>query len=121
MKRRRLDRDDGNWLRDIGDVNPMEGLSNLSDVMLCLAVGIMLALVMAWNVDIASTSPAAAETAGASVQGASMTDDVSTISSGDLQSGSGDGTGLSEYGTVYVDADGNFYVVEDGASASSGG
>ncbi len=33
-------------------VNPMDGLANLADVMLILAVGIMLALVINWNVDI---------------------------------------------------------------------
>ena len=33
-------------------MNPIDGLSNLSDVMLCLAVGIMLALITHWNVDI---------------------------------------------------------------------
>ena len=37
------------------DVNPMNYLSNLSDVMLILAVGIMLALVVHWNVDITAS------------------------------------------------------------------
>ncbi|MDO4834153.1 MAG: DUF2149 domain-containing protein [Bacillota bacterium] len=34
------------------DVNPMSYISNLSDVMLILAVGIMLALILHWNVEI---------------------------------------------------------------------
>ncbi|NLD20049.1 MAG: DUF2149 domain-containing protein [Clostridiales bacterium] len=34
------------------DVNPMEGTSNMADAMLVLAVGIMLALIMNWNVDL---------------------------------------------------------------------
>ena len=33
-------------------VNPMDGVSNMSDVMLVLAVGIMLALVINWKIDI---------------------------------------------------------------------
>ncbi|MBR2779738.1 MAG: DUF2149 domain-containing protein [Firmicutes bacterium] len=33
-------------------VNPMDGLGNLADAMLVLAVGIMLALIIHWNVDI---------------------------------------------------------------------
>jgi hypothetical protein len=33
-------------------INPMDGLSNLADVMLVLACGLMLALVINWNVDI---------------------------------------------------------------------
>ncbi|MDO4545313.1 MAG: hypothetical protein Q4C25_04080 [Bacillota bacterium] len=34
------------------DINPMEGTSNLADAMLVLAVGIMLALIINWNVDL---------------------------------------------------------------------
>lgn len=33
-------------------VNPMDGLGNLADAMLVLAVGIMLALLLHWKVDI---------------------------------------------------------------------
>ena len=33
-------------------VNPMDGLQNLADAMLVLAVGIMLALVIHWNIDV---------------------------------------------------------------------
>lgn len=51
--KRKLHRDD----REGGkEVNPMEGVANLADVMLVLAVGMMLALVVAWNVDIASSN-----------------------------------------------------------------
>ena len=50
--KRKLHRDD----REGGEeVNPMEDVANLADVMLVLAVGMMLALVVAWNVDIASS------------------------------------------------------------------
>jgi hypothetical protein len=34
--------------------NPLEGVANLVDVMLVIAVGLMLALVVNWNVDIAA-------------------------------------------------------------------
>ena len=34
------------------DVNPMNWVGNLADVMLVLAVGIMLALVINWNIDV---------------------------------------------------------------------
>lgn len=33
-------------------LNPMDGVSNMSDAMLVLAVGIMLALVINWKIDI---------------------------------------------------------------------
>ena len=37
------------------DVNPMNYLTNLADAMLVLAVGIMVALVLHWNVQLQST------------------------------------------------------------------
>lgn len=39
-----------------GNVNPMDGLSNMSDAMLVLAVGIMLALVINWRIDISKNT-----------------------------------------------------------------
>ena len=37
-------------------VNPMDGLGNLADAMLVLAVGIMLALILNWKLDITAIS-----------------------------------------------------------------
>ena len=37
-------------------VNPMDGLGNLADAMLVLAVGIMLALIINWKVDITAVA-----------------------------------------------------------------
>ena len=42
-------------------VNPMDGLGNLADAMLVLAVGIMLALIITWKVDITAVSQTAPE------------------------------------------------------------
>lgn len=39
-------------LDDANEANPMDGVSNMSDCMLVLAVGIMLAVVINWKVDI---------------------------------------------------------------------
>lgn len=33
-------------------INPLDGVANLADIMLVLAVGIMLALVINWNIDL---------------------------------------------------------------------
>lgn len=49
-------------------VNPMDGLGNLADAMLVLAVGIMLSLILHWKVDIASTADAAQEAMDAQAQ-----------------------------------------------------
>ena len=46
------------------DVNPMNYLSNLSDVMLILAVGIMLALILHWNVEIQTDKQSAQDDSG---------------------------------------------------------
>lgn len=93
------------------DVNPMDYLSNLSDVMLVLAVGIMLALVSAFHVNLAG------EEQGAYASPASMGDTqievplnsaqkTDRISKEDLES-----AGFTEYGTVFTDSEGNLYVL----------
>lgn len=43
-------------LRRGEDVNPMSYISNLSDAMLVLAMGIMVALVLHWNVNLSETN-----------------------------------------------------------------
>ncbi len=37
--------------------NPMDGLANLADCMLVLACGLMLSLIVSWNLDIAIDQP----------------------------------------------------------------
>lgn len=92
---------------DNEDVNPMNYLSNLSDAMLVLAVGMMLALVVAWNVDIVNqtpnSAPSDAQEMTQNINSAYLTDDGETA----LEE-----SGLKEYGMVYVDENGNLYVVE---------
>ena len=44
--------DNRNIIDESENVNPMDGVSNMSDAMLVLAVGIMLALVINWKVDL---------------------------------------------------------------------
>ena len=43
-------------------VNPMDGLGNLADAMLVLVVGIMLALVLNWKLDLTAVSNVPEET-----------------------------------------------------------
>ena len=53
MLGRRLSRSKLNQRRyDESIINPMDGLGNLADAMLVLAVGIMLALVIHWNINV---------------------------------------------------------------------
>lgn len=79
------------------DSNPMDGVSNLADVMLVLAVGIMLALVMHWNLDISPTSGAVDMEQAEEV-------DEDEMSEEDLKNMISD-KGLQEKGKLYYDPD----------------
>ncbi len=104
-------------------VDPMQYLSNLSDAMLVLAVGMMLALIVHWNVDI-STSGGVMSDSGISYAaegegGAAKIDKDNALQfSGDelaqmeteaLEDG---GEGMEKLGEVYYDAaTGQYYIV----------
>ena len=108
------------------DVNPMNYLSNLSDVMLILAVGIMLALVVHWNVDITASGGQAQGNTGENGSVLVDKDHAVTMTDEELarlqeQSGvTGGGESLEKRGEEYYDAEtGTYYIVRD--SRSSGG
>ena len=85
------------------DVNPMDGVGNMADAMLVLAVGIMMALVMNWNVDLSTVSQVQID----SQQEVSDIEDVTDESSRDS-------SGLTEMGTVYKDPEtGKLYMVAE--------
>jgi hypothetical protein len=90
------------------DVDPMSSLGNLADAMLVMAVGLMLALVSAWQLDMADIR--------ADVKLADQTQDLN-IDSNDSAPELSE-YGLSEYGKVFVDEDGNYYMVEDKGETS---
>jgi hypothetical protein len=89
------------------DVNPMDGAANLADVMLVLACGLMLALIINWNVDVTPVTE----------QGDSLTPGVEiteSIDGGSEQSDSDSDAELEELGTVYRDpTTGKLYMVEN--------
>ena len=79
------------------DVNPMEGTSSMSDAMLVLAVGMMLAVVINWNVDINKNV-------------VREIDDPKTVNSDQITDQGGE-ENLTEKGTVYYDEKtGKYYV-----------
>jgi hypothetical protein len=92
---------------DEAEINPMDGLANLSDVMLVFACGLMLALITYWNVDVGGT----AQTPVDVEQGEEITD----VEGLDDESGKPmDDAGLEQYGTVYRDpATGKLYMVAE--------
>ena len=84
-------------------VNPMDGLGNLADAMLVLAVGIMLALVLNWKLDLTAVT-AEPETTEAPIE----------ISEDDMQSTSEelDADALQKVGALYYDeATGTYYAI----------
>ncbi len=103
MLKRKLHRDGAQG----EDVNPMESVANLADVMLVLAVGMMLALVVAWNVDIAPPSDYQP------VESVAPADDYSQVWDSEEGGESPEDLGLTEYGKVYRDENGNLYILED--------
>lgn len=87
------------------EINPMDGVGNMADAMLILAVGIMLALIMNWNVDISGSQ------APVEVDQAKEVTDVENISGEDLDEAASS-SGLSELGKVYQDPEtGKMYMI----------
>lgn len=83
------------------DTNPMEGMGNLADAMLVLAVGMMLALLTHWSVDISSTGAVEELKNSSTIKD----EEIQEIESND---------GLQEKGIVYQDpSTGKFYVKVD--------
>lgn len=84
------------------DVDPMSSLNNIGDVMLVFACGLMVALVVAWNVDLAE------------FQQVDMTQE---LKDSDIEHITeqlyGEGNAFVERGKVYQDpTTGKFYLVE---------
>ncbi len=94
------------------DVNPMAGLSNLADAMLVLAVGLMIALMAAWSVDIVNEQP---NQATVDADETSELEDYEDLyrNIDESEEVEQEDEGLTEYGTVYIDEDGNLYVLEN--------
>jgi len=92
-------------------VNPLDGLANLSDVMLILAVGIMMALVIHWNVDIGAMAHLPDETvyvdSAIILEGSSLEE----VHSSEIQIDQGE---MDRLGTIFFDeATGRFYIIVD--------
>ena len=108
------------------NVDPMNYLSNLSDAMLVLAVGMMLALIVHWNVDISTggrSDNTAGETVAAEGQGGQSIidrDDALSFTPEELDkmdvTEGEDDAGMEKLGEVYYDAaTGKYYIIENGS------
>ncbi len=87
------------------DENPLEMMVNLMDVMLVFACGLMLALIINWNVDI--TPQEVDYTSGQEVTDTELNDDKSDSEMDSERS-------YKKMGTVYQDSEtGKMYMVSD--------
>lgn len=103
---RRLERNRGTFENDSPD--PMNGVSNLADVMLVLAVGIMLALIMNWRISI--NGGQITQMKDGQLKEVDQSELHTATDSDDL---SGQSSNLKEKGKVYVDeTSGKLYLVE---------
>ncbi|MDR1953323.1 MAG: DUF2149 domain-containing protein [Clostridiales Family XIII bacterium] len=88
------------------DPNPMEGAINIVDAMLVFACGLMLSLVIYWNVDIQNKELVPVE------QGAEVSE-VEGMQQ-ELRDAADEGGSYEKMGTVYVDPEtGKMYMVSE--------
>lgn len=93
---------------DREEINPMDGLGNMADVMLVLAVGIMLALISHWNIDVSTSDKLV------NVQDATEVKNMETLDEEDIQAVEEDAA-LQERGVVYLDPQsGKYYMKIEG-------
>lgn len=95
--------------RQVEEVDPMSSLGNIGDIMLVFACGLMVALVVAWNVDLGKFTQV-------QMDQEIQQDEIEQITE-ELY---GEGNAFVEKGTVYQDpVTGKYYLVEDESSSSS--
>ena len=89
------------------EVDPMSSMGNMGDVMLVFACGLMVALVVAWNVDLAKFQQVETDRELSQDQVTEITEQLY-----------GEGNAFVEKGRVYQDPQtGQYYLVEEGAAS----
>ena len=85
------------------EVDPMSSVANIADAMLVFACGLMVALVVAWNVDLLGMQEV-------EIEGSEQVEDIQALE--DILSA--EGSAYIERGTVYQDPrTGQMYLLED--------
>ena len=87
------------------DFSPMEGVGNMADAMLVFACGLLLALILSWNVNVSET--------GEITKSSNATYEISGLDGAVTQEIDAN-TPLEEMGTVYMDpTTGKYYVMAE--------
>ena len=93
--------------------NPMEGALNIVDAMLVFACGLMLSLIIFWNVDLQSSELVPAMDATEVQASSASADEVAESIDTEAE--------YEKMGTVYVDPNtGKMYLVEEGSVPAEG-
>lgn len=93
------------------EVDPMSSVANIADAMLVFACGLMVALVVAWNVDLVNIQEV-------EIDSSEQIEDLQALE--DLLTA--EGNGYIQRGTVYQDPNtGQMYLLEDGTGQADGG
>lgn len=101
--------------RPVEDINPMATVANLVDAMLVLAVGIMLALIVSWNLNVAEN--------GQVSENVTKDDAISSFDENDVDNTQDEASeNLERQGTVYYDpqTDKYYIIANDGSKMSVG-
>ena len=99
----------GSYFQD-EEVNPMAGVANLVDAMLVLACGLMMSIVIFYNVDLKGVKTEIREDNMQEVDAAGVIDEEGNI-----------GEGYESMGTVYEDTEtGKLYIVTPGKQITEG-
>ena len=92
------------------DVDPMSSVANIADAMLVFACGLMVALVVAWNVDLMNIQEI-------EIDSSEQVEDLQSLE--DLLTA--EGSAYIQRGTVYQDPNtGQMYLLESGTEQSDG-
>lgn len=95
--------------RAVEEVDPMSSMGNMGDIMLVFACGLMVALVVAWNVDLGRFTQVEMDQEIAQDDIAQITEELY-----------GEGNAFVEKGTVYQDpTTGKYYLVEVDATGTT--
>ena len=96
----------GSGLRRSEDLNPIEGAFNLVDAMLVFSCGLMVALILRWNVQLVGVNINPADTQEVTQDIEDSIKDPTNVTNG---------TGYEEMGMVYRDPEtGKMYLLTDG-------
>ena len=91
------------------EVDPMSSMGNMGDIMLVFACGLMVALVVAWNVDLGMFTQV-------DMDESTEIDDVAEMT----EKLYGEGNAFVEKGVVYQDpTTGKYYLVEEGTGSTT--